>query len=103
MTARLPGLLAAAVIAGVAVLYLGIIRSEPGPNPMDVVAAYAGAMLVAAALAAGGTFATDPYLRRLQFGVAGAITLVCAWLGALSIGVLFLPALLLLAFALGRG
>lgn len=103
MTARLPGLLAAAMLVGVAVLYLGIIRSEPGPNPMDVVSLYAGAMLVAAVLAAGGSFARDPYWRRLQFGIAGAITLVCAFLGALSIGVLFLPALLLLAFALGRG
>ena len=101
--ARLPGLVAAAMLASVAVLYVSIIRSEPDPNPMDVVAFYAGTMLVAAGLAAGGSFASDPYWRRLQLGIAGAIALVCAWLGALSIGPLLLPAVILLVFAFSRG
>ena len=58
---------------------------------------------MATLLAPGGSLARDPYWRRLQFGIAAAITLVCAWLSALSIGIVFLPALLLLVFAITRG
>jgi len=59
--------------------------------------------LVAAALVVGGSLAQDPYWRRLQFGIAAGITLLCGWLTGLSIGILFLPALILLVFALARG
>jgi hypothetical protein len=103
MTARLPGLAAAAMLAGVAVLYLAIILGEPDPNPAGTVSLFAGAMLIAALLAAGGALARDPYWRRLQFGIATAITFVLAVLGALSIGILFVPSLLLLMYSLGRG
>ena len=103
MAARQPGLIAAALVAGVAVLYLGVIRSESGPNDIGIVSFYAGLMLLAAALSVGGSVANDAYWRRLLLGIAGAITLGCAWLGALSIGPLLLPAVLLLMFAFGRG
>lgn len=103
MTSRLPGLVAAALLFGVAVLYVGIIFSESGPNDMGVVSFFTALMLLAAMLAVGGSLAKDSYWRRLQFGIAGGITFVCAVLGALSIGILFLPSLLLLLFAFSRG
>ena len=103
MTARMPGLVAAALVVGVAVLYLAIILGESGPNDMGVVWFFTGVMLLAAALAVGGSLAQDPYWRRLQFGIAAGITFLCGWLTGLSIGILFLPALILLVFALARG
>jgi O-antigen ligase len=103
MAARLPGLVASAMLAGVAVLYLAIILGEPDPNPAGTVALFAGAMLLAALLAAGGALAHDSYWRRLQFGIAAALTFVLAVLGALSIGILFVPSLLLLMYSIGRG
>ena len=105
MAARLPGLLAGAMIAGVAVLYVSVIlcQGEPHNDFAGIVVLYTALMLTAAALATGGTLAQDAYWRRLQFGIAAAITLVCGILGALSIGMFFLPPLLLLAFAVGRG
>ena len=103
MAGRLAGLLAAVMITGVAVLYLAIIHSQESPHGDDGrVALFAGVMGLAALLAVGGSFAVDPYWRRLLFGIAAAVTLVLGILGALSIGMLFLPPLLLLAFAFGR-
>lgn len=94
MAQRLPGLLAAALLGAVAILYVAVIlgQSEPNNDFRGVVPMYTGAMLLAAALAVGGSLARDRYWRRLQFGIAAGITLVCAWLGALSIGMLCAPA-----------
>jgi hypothetical protein len=103
MPSRVPPLTAAALTAAVAVLYLGIILSEPDPNDMGVVAGFVAALLLAAATAAGGAFERDPFTRRTLFGVAAVVTFVCAWLGALSIGPLLFPSVLLLAYATVRG
>jgi hypothetical protein len=103
MSARLPGMISAAMVAGVAVLYISIIRGEDHANDLTVVVGFAGALFVAVAAAIAGALASDPYWRRLAFGIAGGITLVCAWLTGLSIGIFLVPSVLLLAFALGRG
>jgi hypothetical protein len=103
MSARLPGMLAAALLAGVAVLYVAIILGQGDQGHGDRVAFFASAIVTAALLAAGGALARDPYWRRLQFGIAAFITFVCAWLAALSIGPLFWLPLLVLVFAVIRG
>jgi hypothetical protein len=103
MTARMPGLLSAAMVAGVAVLYIAIIRSEDEANDLTVVVVFAGMLLIAAAAALLGALVSDPYWRRLAFGIAAAITLACAWVSGFSIGILLVPAVILLAFGFGRG
>jgi hypothetical protein len=103
MASRIPGVLAAAIVAGVAVFYLVIIFGEPEPNDGTVVAFVAGALALGAALSIAGSLAHDPWWRRVLFGFAAAIVLLIAWLGAFSIGLLLVPAVLLLMFALGRG
>jgi hypothetical protein len=103
MASRLPGVLAAAMVVAVAVIYLDIIFGEPEPNPGTVVAFVTGALVLGAALSIVGSLAHAPWWRRVLFGFAAAIVLVIAWLGALSIGLLLVPAVLLLAFAFGRG
>ena len=103
MAARLPGLLAAMLVGGVAVLYLAIIRSQGEVHDMTVVVSFASALVVTAVLALGGSLAHDPYWRCLAFGIAASIAFVCMWLTGLSIGPLLLPAVVLLAYAFGRG
>ncbi|MDP9492444.1 MAG: hypothetical protein M3P42_09655 [Actinomycetota bacterium] len=103
MATRVPGLLSAAMIGGVAVLYIAVIRSQGEVHDLNVVVAFASALFTAAGAALAGALARDPYRRRLAFGIAAAITFVCAWLSGLSIGVFLLPSVLLLMFALGRG
>lgn len=103
MAARLPGLMAAAMVAGVAILYIAIIRSQGEVHDMTVVAGFASALFVAAGAALTGSLARDPYWRRLAFGIAAAIAFFCMWLAGLSIGPLLLPAVVLLAFAVSRG
>ena len=103
MASRLPGVLAAAIVAGVAVIYLDIIFGEPEPHLGAIVAFVTGALVLGAALSIAGSLAHDRWWRRVLFGFAAAIVLVIAWLGALSIGLLLVPAVLLLAFAFGRG
>ena len=103
MTARMPGLLSAAMVAGVAVLYIAIIRSEDEAYDLTVVVVFAGVLLTAAVAALLGALSSDPYWRRLAFGIAAAITFACALVSGFSIGILLFPAVILLAFALGRG
>lgn len=105
MTQRLPGLVASALLAAIAVIYVWLIlgQSETHHSFRGVVPLFTGIVVLAATLSAGGSLARDPYWRRLQFGIAAVITLVCGWLTGLSIGILFLPALFLLVFALARG
>lgn len=103
MAERLPGLVAAAMLAAIAVLYIALVGQDDSHGHGERVAFFASCIVGAALLAVGGSLARDPYWRRLQFGIAAAITLVCAWLTALSIGMAFWPALLLLVFALSRG
>lgn len=99
----MPGLLAAALLTAVAALYLAVILDEPEPNDWWTVGLFAGAILTAAMLAAAGSLAREPHRRRLLFGIAGAIAFVCGWLSGFSIGMLFLPPVLLLAWSFGRG
>jgi hypothetical protein len=103
MAARLPGLIAAAMVGGVAVLYIAVIRSQGEVHDMTVVAGFASALFVTAVAGLAGSLAHDPYWRRLAFGSAATIAFVCMWLSGLSIGPLLLPAVVLLAFAFGRG
>jgi hypothetical protein len=103
MASRLPGLFAAANVAGVAVLYLVIISSEPGGNDGTVVALVAGALILCTALSIAGALANDPWSRRMLLGVAAAIVFVLAVLGSASIGLLLYPAVVLLAIGVGRG
>jgi hypothetical protein len=103
MATRLPVLVSAAMLAAIAVLYLVLVAQDDSHGHGERVAFFASCIVVATLLAIGGSLAGDPYWRRLQFGIAAAITVICAWLAALSIGMLFLPALLLLVFALTRG
>lgn len=103
MAARVPGLLSAAMIGGVAVLYISIIRSQGEVHDLTVVVGFAATLFTAAGAALAGALARDPYWRRLAFGIAAAITFVCAWLSGFSVGLLLVPSVLLLMFALGRG
>lgn len=103
MASRLPGVLAAAIVAGVAVLHLVIIFDEPGGSDGTVVAFVAGALVLGAVLSIAGSLAHEPWSRRVLFGFAAAIVFVIAWLAGFSFGLLLVPAVLLLAFALGRG
>ena len=103
MAARLPGLLAAAMVGGVAVLYVAIIRSQDEVHGMTVVVAFSSALFAAAVAALAGSLARDPYWRRLAFGIAAAIAFVWMWLTGLSIGPMLFPAVVLLAFAFARG
>jgi hypothetical protein len=103
MAARLPGLIAAAMVAGVAILYVAIIRSQGEVHDLTVVIGFASALFTAAGAALVGALARDPYWRRLAFGIAAAITFACAWLSGLSIGPLLVPAVVLLAFSVSRG
>ena len=104
MPSRLPGLAAAALTTAVAVLYLVVIFDEGiETNDGTVVTFVAGSLALGAALGAAGALARDPYWRRLSFGIAAGVIAVIAFLGMFSIGMLLVPSLLLLMFALGRG
>jgi MFS family permease len=103
MASRVPPLLAAGLISGVAVLYLWVVLDEPDPNDMGVVVAFAGGLFIAAAAAVAGTLVRDSFTRRTAFGAACLLTFALAWLSGFSIGPLLLPSVLLLAYAVGRG
>ena len=104
MSARIPGLIASTFLASVAILYFNeVYLTEDDRHDSGVVFFFAGTILSAALLAAGGSVAQDPYWRRLQFGIAAAIVFVCSWLTGASIGPLFWLPLLLLVYAVIRG
>ena len=103
MAARLPGLLAASLVGGVAVLYIAMIRGQGDVRDITVVVAFSSALVATAVAALAGSLARDPYWRRLAFGIAAAIAFVCMWLTGLSIGPVLFPAVVLLAFAFARG
>ena len=103
MATRLPGMIASAMVGGVAVLYIAVIRSQGEVHDTSVVAGFSSALFAAAVTALAGSHARDPSRRRLAFGIAAAIAFVCMWLSGLSIGPLLLPAVVLLAFASARG
>jgi hypothetical protein len=104
MTARLPGLIASAMLAAVATFYtVEVFVPEDHHDGSGRVIVFASVVVLAAGLAAIGSLFDDPYWRRLTFGIALAIAFVCMWLTGLSIGPLFFPAVVLLAYAFGRG
>ena len=103
MDARLPGFAAAALVAGVALVYILVLSGEPDPGDGPAVYFVVAALLLGAALSVLGALAGDPWWRRVLFGFAGGLVLVLAWLGGLSFGPLLIPAIFLLAFAFSRG
>jgi hypothetical protein len=96
-------MIAAAMVGGVAVLYIAVIRSQGEVHDTSVVAGFSSALFAAVVTALAGSLAGDSYGRGLAFGIAAAIAFVCMWISGLSIGPLLLPAVVLLAFAFARG